>query len=318
MAINKVFITGIEGFVGGYLLEELLNAGYRVGGLYYRNASVQHLNPYDIPLYPGDVSDRRENYWFSLDEFAPDAVVHLSAITFVPQANQDPLNTWQVNLIGTLNLLEWARQKKPDTKLLLISSGEIYGAPKDKHSLPFSEDSCINPQNIYATTKASMDMGAQQYITIWDMPIILARPFNHIGPRQSANFVTSAFAKQIAQIADGKKEPIVRVGNLSAQRDFTDVRDVVRAYRLLLQNVDTGVFNVCSGNPVKIQNILDILIELSGIDVDVQTDPERLRPIDVPQIYGSHQKITDAVNWKPQIPLKQSLEDILNWWKDNV
>ncbi|MCD6594600.1 GDP-mannose 4,6-dehydratase [bacterium] len=308
--MKKIFITGIEGFVGQYLVDELQRNGYEIGGLYFHSASIDHLKPFDLKLYAGDIVDR-ENFWHSLDDFQPDAVVHLAGITFIPQANSEPINTWRINLMGTLNLLEWSRQRKADTKLLIVSSGEIYGAPKSIQDLPFTENSCLSPQNIYASTKAVLDFAAQQYIRIWKMPIIIARPFNHIGPGQSANFVTSAFARQIARIAQRKQEPIVRVGNLSAARDFTDVRDVVRAYRLLLEKIDSGIFNICSGKAIKIQAILDKFIELSGIDVKIEIDPEKLRPVDVPKIYGSYDKLSKSTGWIPQIATQQSLADIL-------
>ena len=316
--MKKVYITGIEGFVGRYLVRELLDHGYEVAGLHHKHASAEHLEEHGITLYPGDVTDRRENFWFSLDRFSPDAVVHLAAITFVPHSLQDPLKTWRVNLWGTLNLLEWARQKKPDTKILVVSSGEVYGAPRNKDELPFREDSRLNPQNVYAATKAAADLAAQQYINVWKMPVIIARPFNHTGPGQSPNFVASAFAKQVAEIVRGKREPVVRVGNLSAKRDFTDVRDVVRAYRLLLEKTESGVFNICSGKPVQIQKILDTLVELSGVDVKVEVDPERLRPVDVPLIYGSFEKLRAATGWEPKIPIEQTLHDLLEWWKEQL
>ena len=315
--MKKIFITGIEGFVGKYLVEELQRNDYEVSGLYFHSAPIDHLKAFDLHLFAGDVVDR-ENFWRDLDYFHPDAVVHLAGMTFVPQANRNPIDAWQVNLMGTLNLLEWSRQKKPDTKILIVSSGEVYGAPKSESELPFTENSCFNPQNIYASTKAALDFAAQQYIKIWESPIIIARPFNHIGPGQSANFVTAAFARQIARIMQRKQEPIVRVGNLSAERDFTDVRDVVRAYRLLLEKIESGIFNICSGRTIKIRAILDKFIELAEIDVEVEIDKEKFRPVDVPKIFGSHDKLSKSTGWNPQIPIQQSLSDILRWWQSVV
>ena len=312
----KVFITGIEGFVGEYLTRELINNGHDVSGFHYHLASAKHLDKYGVRLHRGDVLDR-EKFWSALDKENPDAVIHLAAITFVPQSQKDPIGTWQTNFFGTLNLLEWARQQKPGTKILLVSSGEIYGAPKSDVDLPFTEKSCPAPTNIYSATKAACETAAIQYRNIWQIPIVIARSFNHIGPGQSENFVTQAFAKQIAEIALGKSEPIVRVGNLSAERDFTDVRDVVRAYRMLISNdiaSDSPIFNICSGKAVMIQLILDSLIKLSGKNIKVQIDRQKLRPIDTPIIYGSYQKLLDATGWKPKIALKKSLSDIFKWW----
>ena len=227
-----------------------VRCGYEVGGFYLHSASVKHLDRYDIKLYAGDIVNK-EVLWYALGDFAPDFIVHLAGITFVPHANSDPINAWRVNVIGTLNVLEWLRNEKTDVKTIIVSSGEVYGAPKSSDDLPFTENSCLNPQNIYASTKASLDFAARQYMSLWKLPIIVVRPFNHIGPGQSENFVASAFASQIAEIASGKREPIVRTGNLSASRDFLDVRDVVRAYRLLLEKVESGVFNICSGKAIE-------------------------------------------------------------------
>ncbi|RKZ26104.1 hypothetical protein DRQ26_04915 [bacterium] len=316
MLAKRVFITGIEGFVGKYLLEELQNNGYEVGGFYLHSASVKHLDRYDIKLYAGDIVNK-EVLWYALGDFAPDFIVHLAGITFVPHANSDPINAWRVNVIGTLNVLEWLRNEKTDVKTIIVSSGEVYGAPKSSDDLPFTENSCLNPQNIYASTKASLDFAARQYISLWKLPIIVVRPFNHIGPGQSENFVASAFASQIAEIASGKRKPIVRTGNLSASRDFLDVRDVVRAYRLLLEKVESGVFNICSGKALEIRKILDKLIRLSGVDVSVEIDPQKLRPVDVPVIYGSYEKINKHTGWQPEIPLEDSLCDIFQSFVEN-
>jgi len=307
--MTKAFITGIEGFVGFHLTEELLASGYDVAGLYYHSAETKHLAGFPIELEPGNITDRNA-LWNTLDNVEPDCIVHLAAITFVPDSHKDPIATWQVNLMGSINMLEWVRQKKPDTKMLIVSTGEVYGAPKTAKKLPYNEDSCFNPLNVYASTKAAADMAAKQYNTIWELPVIVARPFNHIGPGQSEKFVASAFAKQVAEIARGEKEPVIYVGNLSAARDFTDVRDVVRAYRLLLERVNSGIYNICSGEPVKIQHILDSLIAIAGIDVKVEIDPKRLRPVDVPTIYGDYEKLSRATGWQPEIKIAQSLGDI--------
>jgi len=328
--MEKVFITGIEGFVGEHLLQELLSHNYKVVGLYYTDLSAVHLEKYGIPLYAGDITDRKD-IWEILDKVEPNTIIHLAAITSIPQSIQFPMNTWKVNLWGTLNIMEWIRQRKPQTKLLAISSGEVYGIPDSEDELPFTEKNSLKPVNIYASTKAAAEMAARQYRNIWKLPIVIARPFNHIGPGQSNKFVASAFAKQIAEIMEKKIEPIVRVGNLLAHRDFLDVRDVVRAYRMLISdesifyqkndNLPVGnriVFNICSGNPIEIQTILDMLIDISDIEVEIEIDSNKFRPIDIPIIYGSHEKITKRTGWRPDIPLRKTLNDTLQYWLEKM
>ncbi len=309
----KVFITGIEGFVGRYLASDLISHKHEVAGSYLPSEDVSHLVNPDCKLYPCDITDR-ESLWKILDTEKPDAIIHLAGIAFVPFSIKDPVTTWRVNLMGTLNLLEWARQMKPDTALLIVSTGEVYGPPKDETDLPFAEESTINPNNPYAASKASVELAAIQYRRIYKMPVIIARPFNHIGPGQSDSFVVSSFARQVAKISLGKSDNEVRVGNLSAARDFTDVRDVVTAYCVILESRKIGTFNICSESPVKIEKILSTLIGISGKNIRVAVDPERLRPVDVPLVFGSYEKLRDEAGWEPKIPLAKSLEDTLKWW----
>ena len=164
--MEKIFITGIEGFVGQYLVEELQKSRYELGGFYFHSATINHLKKCGAKLYPGDVVDK-ETFWCALGDFRPDAIVHLAGIAFVPQANSDPMNAWRVNLMGTLNLLEWVRLQKPDTKTIIVSSGEVYGAPNSAENLPFTENSPLNPANIYASTKTSLDFASKKYISLW-------------------------------------------------------------------------------------------------------------------------------------------------------
>lgn len=309
----KIFITGIEGFVGGYLLDELLKNGHEVAGYHFLEDVPKKVRRTGIELIRGDVSNR-ESFYEALNQSKPDAVIHLAAISFVPYAHSNPSLTWKVNLWGTLNLLEWIRNYSSDTFALILSTGEIYGSPISDDELPLTENSPFRPNNMYATTKAATDLAAQQYQKVWKLNVTIARSFNHIGPGQGEVFVTSAFAKQIAQIMLNKHAPEVKVGNLSAYRDFSDVRDVVRAYRLIVEAKKPYIFNICSGKPVRIGSILDTLIEYANTNIKIEKDPSRLRPIDTPMVYGSHEKITNTLGWEPEIPLSKSLRDILDYW----
>ncbi|MFP4459434.1 MAG: GDP-mannose 4,6-dehydratase [Candidatus Zixiibacteriota bacterium] len=319
----KLFITGIEGFVGRHLSKALIDYNrnsdekFEICGMYYPKASIEHLKDYDFQLSPVDIADK-EAVTDVLGRYQPDYIIHLAGIAFVPHAMKDPFKAWNVNLHGGLHILEWIRQKSPETRAIIVSTGEVYGAPDSQKDIPYSEKSVLNPANVYAATKASLDIAARQYNKTWNLDLVIARPYNHIGPWQSENFVVSSFASQIAKAKAGKTERIIKVGNLSAARDFTDVRDVVRAYIMMLRDVRPDVYNICSSNPVKIRYILDKLIEISDFDVEVQVDSSRLRPVDVPVISALHDKLTDECGWQPEISLDKTLEDTFHWHYEKI
>ncbi len=309
----KVFITGIEGFAGYHLVQELAAHGYNICGLHRADVPVSHLPGEITELFPCDILDK-ENVFRALKACAPDFIIHLAAISFVMDGQSAPAKTFEVNLLGTLNVLEYVRTCAPKTRTLIVSSSEVYGAPKHTGDLPFTEQSPYNPQNIYAASKTSCDLAAQQYAAQWKLPIVIARPFNHIGARQSENFVTAAFAKQIAQIACGLRANTIEVGNLAAARDFSDVRDVMRAYRMLLESSETGVFNICSGKPEKISDILQKLIDYSRVEVNISIDPNRFRTVDVPVIYGSFEKIRAHCAWAPEHDIDTAIKTVFDYW----
>lgn len=315
----RLFITGIEGFVGRHLSDVISEHNrhaekqIEVSGLYYPTADISHLSQYGFDLSPIDITDRAAVEQ-TLTAKEPDAIIHLAGIAFVPHAMKDPMQTWSVNLNGGLNILEWLRQKSPKTRATIISTGEVYGAPSAPGDIPYTEKSLLNPVNVYAATKAALDIAARQYAKTWELDIVVARPYNHIGPWQSENFVVSTFAKQVVSAKLGIIEPIIKVGNLSAARDFTDVRDVVRAYLMMIADLEAGTYNICSSKPVQIRYILDKLIEITDVDVEVQVDQSRLRPVDVPVISASYEKLHSQCGWNPQIPLDTTLGDIINWY----
>jgi GDP-4-dehydro-6-deoxy-D-mannose reductase len=245
----------------------------------------------------------------------PDRIYHLAGQAFVPRSFAAPWETLEVNIRGTLNLLEAVRVLKLETRILVVSSAEIYGAA-DADSLPLTESAPFMPSSPYSVSKIAQDMLAWQYARAHSLHVVRARPFNHIGTGQSVDFAVPNWASQIAAAELGLREPVVAVGNLAAARDFTDVRDVVRAYALALERGVAGaVYNVCSGVPQTMQHILETLISLSRTPITVRVDPERFRPVEIPVLYGSYARLQADTNWRPEIDLVQSLTDVLNEWR---
>ena len=245
----------------------------------------------------------------------PDRIYHLAGQAFVPRSFAAPWETLEVNIRGTLNLLEAVRALKLETRILVVSSAEIYGAAA-ADSLPLTESAPFMPSSPYSVSKIAQDMLAWQYARAHSLYTVRVRPFNHIGTGQSADFAVPNWASQIAAAELGLREPIVAVGNLAAARDFTDVRDVVRAYALALERGAAGaVYNVCSGVPQTMQHVLETLIGLSQTPITVRVDPERVRPIEIPVLYGSYARLQADTDWRPQISLAQSLTDVLNEWR---
>jgi GDP-4-dehydro-6-deoxy-D-mannose reductase len=314
----RVLVTGIDGFVGSHAAEFLLaRPGVEVHGTVIDASSVPNIEHMrgKLHLHTLNILDR-DPVVELLSELNPDRVIHLAGQAFVPAAFSDPVSTFQVNILGGIHLLDGARllveKAARHPTVLIVSTGEVYGKVD---RLPITEEFPIAPNNPYAASKAAIDIVAQQYYESFGLPVIVARPFNHVGPRQSPVFVCSDFARQIARIAAGKQEKTIRVGNLQAKRDFTDVRDVVRAYWMLLEHSQGGVYNVCSGNPVAVGDILNSLVEIAGTDVNVVSESGRLRSYDVPVVYGSNEKLQSLTGWTPTIPLKQTLRDVFEYWR---
>jgi len=294
----KALITGISGFAGSHLAEFLINKGYEISGTFYDKSTFSNLNGWII------------------EKVRPDEIYHLAAISFVPTSLMNPKLTFDTNLDGTLNLYQAIIELKIEPKILFVGSADEYGSIKNS-DLPIKENCPLRPINPYSISKASADFLSYFYFKNYHFNIVRVRPFNHIGPRQSPEFVCSDFAKQIAKIEKGLKEPIIKVGNLGAKRDFTDVRDMVRAYWLAVQKGEFGeAYNICSGNGVSIKELLGRFLNMSKKKIKVIQDPKRLRPSDVPLLVGDFKKFTKQTDWEPEIPLKKTLEDILNYWRE--
>jgi GDP-4-dehydro-6-deoxy-D-mannose reductase len=253
-----------------------------------------------------------------VNEVQPDYILHLAAQSFVPTSFADPWDTLENNIRAELNLLEAVQQSARDVRVLVIGSNEEYGAPKAEE-LPLTEESPLRPNNPYAVSKVGQDFLGLQYHLAYGLPIARVRPFNHTGPGQSPRFVVPAFASQIARIEAGLQEPVMKVGNLEAARDFSDVRDIVRAYHLAVTQGEPGeVYNLASGRPQSVRGVLETLLGYARVEIRVERDPNRYRPVDVPVVYGSAEKFHRLTGWEPQIPFEQTLRDTLEYWRAQV
>ncbi len=292
--MTHAFITGADGFVGPYLRRHLVECGDSVSG------SGQENGPDLLDL----------DGWVEL--FAsekPDVVYHLAGWSDVGGSWDDPRTTLRVNAEGTMSVLEAARRSGA-SRVIVVSSSDVYGIVEEAE-LPLTEDSHNRPTTPYAASKLAAEAVAAQYQRGWGLDVIIARPFNHIGPGQSPRFVTAAFAERIAgcEIDGGG---VVSHGDLSPRRDLNDVRDVVRAYRLLATQGQAGhTYNICSGNAVAMADVLSTLIDQATVEISTEVNPEFLRPIDLPVLQGSHHKITQHTGWEPAITLSESLGDVL-------
>ncbi|MBN1249884.1 MAG: GDP-mannose 4,6-dehydratase [Anaerolineae bacterium] len=314
----RVLITGATGFVGNHLRRHLLAAtDWDIYGTAYPDAPADPAPSPRESLFLLDLRDAGD-VKAKLAETEPDYIVHLAAQSHVPTAYSDPWATLQNNILGQLNLLEAAVDLGQQPRILIIGSGEEYGRA-DEDSLPLTEDHPLRPENPYSVSKVTQDVMGYQYFVSYGLPVVRVRPFNHVGPGQSPRFALPAFANQIAEIEAGQRDPVLRVGNLAPARDFTDVRDVVRAYRLVLASGQPGeVYNVASGHPQTIQSIVDQLRSLAAVDIAVEVDPERYRPADIPVIYGDASKLRADTGWLPQIAMEQTIRDVLAEWREQT
>jgi GDP-4-dehydro-6-deoxy-D-mannose reductase len=245
-------------------------------------------------------------------------VFHLAAQSNVQRAFQDPQSTLVNNVVSELSLLEALRSTVPDAVIMIACSSEQYGLVRPE-DIPIDEETPFRPNNPYAVSKVAQDMLALQYFLSYGQKTIRVRPFNHIGPGQMDHFVTAAFARQVALIETGQQEPVIYVGNLDAERDFTDVRDMVRAYHLVVTTGEPGdVYNIGYGKGFTIQWILDTFIAMSKVKVEVRQDPARMRPADIPSLVCNPAKFRARTGWQPQIPIEQTLKDILDYWREKV
>jgi GDP-4-dehydro-6-deoxy-D-mannose reductase len=313
------FITGIAGFAGSFLAEELLRSNYTVTGSILEHESTENIEHLAdrIWLEQLDVLDSHTCRSL-LERLKPDYVFHLAAIASVGKSFDLERLTFRVNFHGTLNMLEAARQARSLKKFLFVGSADAYGIFKPENKT-LSEGQPLNPISPYGIGKAAAEYAVRYYYRQYELPVVTARSFNHSGPRQTEHFVIPAFARQIVAIEMRAQEPILRVGDLSTRRDFSDVRDIVRGYRLIAEKGQTGeVYQLCSGRAVSIRKVLDTLVGKSSQKIKVETDPARLRKSDIPVLRGSNRKAASEVGFKNDFRLSDTLADTLNYWRERL
>jgi len=319
MAAKKAFITGIAGFVGSHLADLLLSRGFEVYGLIRSRSKTDYIESIINKLHveDADILDTHSLY-ATVSRIKPDYIFHLAAQSFVPTSWVSPSVTLEANIVGSANLFEAVRQVGIDPVIQIACSSEEYGLVHPDE-LPIKETNPLRPLSPYAVSKLAMDYLGYQYFQSYKLRIIRTRGFNHTGPRRGDTFAESNFAKQIALIEKGKQDPVIHVGNLEASRDYTDVRDMVKGYLVAVEKCDPGdVYNICAGTTIKIGDMLNLLLSFSKTKVTVQPDQSRMRPSDVPVLLGDNSKFVAKTGWKPEIPFKKTMEDLLNYWRERV
>ncbi len=313
--MKKALIVGVAGFVGSHLVRELMKDGsMKIHGT---KLPSQQLFMENVQMHDLDILHKEEIVSL-LFEIRPDYIFHLAAQSSVSVAWKNPDFTVDVNVKGAIYLMDAVRELFYKPRMLLIGSGEEYGHVRGDE-VPIIEECHLRPGNIYAATKVCQNMIGSIYAKAYDMNLVMVRSFNHIGPGQAPIFVVSDFCRQAALIEAGLKEPVMYVGNLDAKRDFTDVRDVVRAYALLIQRGKAGeTYNVGSGHACAIREVLDQILSLAVVNIRVETDQNKIRPVDVPVIEADISKLYQATGWTPAIPLAQTLQETLDDWRARV
>lgn len=318
--MKKILITGASGFVGTYLAQHLIQLGNaEIHGTYLTDESMEKSPVKDkISFHKVDLQqkDQTENL---IATVMPDEVYHLAAMASVPASFKDPIGAFHSNVDAELHLFASLRTHNlTQTKVLITGSAEEYGyvRPED---LPVDEQTALRPSSPYAVSKVAQDFLGLQYYISYHMPIFRVRPFNHVGPGQSPGYVVADFAKRIAEIEKTGKPEVIQVGDMTKKRDFTDVRDMVRLYPLILEKGVAGeVYNAGSGISHEIQEVMDILISLTKVQVTLESDQSKLRPGDIPEIVADASKIASLTGWKPEIPFEQTLKDTLDYWRKIV
>ncbi|MCG9966635.1 GDP-mannose 4,6-dehydratase [Pelotomaculum terephthalicicum JT] len=306
----RALVTGATGFVGRYMARLLLNHGYNVCGTYY-HVPLSCSDLIGVHLEKIDITDK-SSVKRIISNFMPDEIYHLAGVAVTSGVNKEIYYT--TNFGGTIILLDVVHEVVPNCRVLVVGSSISYGqVPKECQ--PIQEDQELRPINHYAASKAAADMAACAYAAE-ELHVVRARPFNHTGPGQSTGFVCSRLAKLVAEVALGKKDPVIEVGNIESARDFTDVRDVVKAYYLLLLKGRAGeAYNVCKQKAYSIKEIISILTNFAGVDIQIKHNQELLRKSDIPILLGSRKKILADTCWEPDILFEKTLFDIFSYWK---
>jgi len=303
-----MLLLGARGFVGSHLAEAARAAGHEVIGC-DRNAEQEELRC-DM-LDPEEVAR-------AVSEARPDLVVNMAGSASVAASWKKRGETFAVNAGGAQNLLEAVSEHAPEAHVLCVSSAEVYGEVTEEE-LPLSEDHAVRPVSPYGESKAAMEELCSHYAESRGLRTVVVRAFNQLGPRQGPDFVASDFAHQIVSAEGGRGRRVkMRVGNLAAARDFTDVRDSARAFLAVSQRELSGTFNMCSGRAVKVERLVELMSDATELEVEVERDPELARPVDTPVVYGSAARLHEATGWEPEIPLERTIADLLDWWREEL
>jgi GDP-4-dehydro-6-deoxy-D-mannose reductase len=322
--MRSILITGMSGFVGGHLADYIhrLRPEVALHGM-SRSAPSWDFIPARVSLmrvmsfHAGDMQDAS---WVNatIQKIHPEAIIHLAAQSSVAESWRNPRETVLNNLSLLLNVLEAVRQNALSPRILMVGSSEVYG-PVTGQDLPLHETHPVHALNPYAAARAAQENLARNYIDGYHIPIVSTRSFNHIGPGQDARFVVSSIAKQVAEIARGRREPVLTIGNGSIIRDFTDVREVVEAYLALIERGRSGeIYNVCSGTGRKIADIVTALLSIGGVSAAIRSSSDLMRPHENPIIVGSNEKIRHEIGWQPRIPFEESLRAVYEYWYSRV
>lgn len=317
--MKKALITGIAGFAGGHLAWDLVEAGWEVVGVERHGAVFDHpvFLLERVRVEECDILAVRE-LGRVIKKFQPEAIFHLAGTTHIPMAESDPQLAFETNIKGSLNVFDAAVENSPGVRLVLISSAEVYGKALPEE-VPLTEDHPLRPASIYGLTKLCAEETASYYSRVRGLDAVILRPFNHIGPGQRPRFVAAAFALQIARIEKGLQPPVLEVGNLDPARDFTDVRDMVRGYRLAVGSCRTGAaYNICSGRAYTIREILERLLKFSSCRIEVRPSEARLRKTDVPIFQGDSSRFSAVSGWRTEFDIDQTLQAILDYWRKRV
>ena len=317
----RALITGITGFAGSHLAELILanHPDVEVYGIMRWRSRTENIEDIQqrVHLIECDLRDAT-SVKMLLGQVRPDKIFHLAAQSYVPSSWNAPAESLTTNVLGQLNVFEAVRELAIEPWIQIACSSEEYGLVHEGE-LPIKETNPLRPLSPYAVSKIGQDYLGYQYHMSFGMNVVRTRGFNHDGPRRGDVFVSSNFAKQLIEVEKGKRPAVIHVGNLEARRDFTDVRDIVRGYWLSLERCKAGeVYNLCSGKAYSIQEVLDRLIEISGVKVKIEEDPARLRPSDVPVLLGDYSKFNKATGWAPEIPYDKTLADMLDYWREKI
>jgi len=306
--MHKILVTGVNGFVGRHLAKELSEHGLEVVGVGGPQGG-REISDYISRYYTIDLMDKQATA--ELDFSDIDGVIHLAGLASVGPSFNDPLTYIQTNVGLEVNLFETAMSQNKKPKFLIVSSSSLYNSAAP---LPVTEGSGVIPSSPYAVSKLSQEQMALYY-SRYGFEIVIARPFNHIGPGQATGFIVPDLTKQVVAVENGDTTEI-SVGNLDAKRDYTDVRDIVRAYRLLLDKGRDGeIYNICSGTSHSGNELLELITKTANVEPKVVQDPAKMRPSDAPDIFGSHEKITQDTGWLPEIALEQTIHDVVEYWR---